>query len=95
MTTSIRVAEVKELPPGKGKVVHVGERQVTIYNVGGQFHANASREKCTTRRSFTATDCSQHGLVFEVFAEDSPADVIAGEVCTVRVDDGAVWLELP
>jgi len=34
-----KVAGVEEVPPGTGKVVHVLEESVALFNVGGRFHA--------------------------------------------------------
>jgi nitrite reductase/ring-hydroxylating ferredoxin subunit len=93
---TIRVAAVGDLPPGKGRVLEVGNRQVTIYNIEGRFHATCSRRGRATHGMPTHTDCSAHGLAFEVFAEDSPAHLRADEqACRVRVVEETVWLELP
>ena len=93
--TNIRVANRDELPPGKGKVVEVGERRVTIYNLDGRFHATATR-RARPHNPIAETDCSLHGHVFDVYAEDSPARVRAEmEVYAVRLRGGTIWLELP
>jgi nitrite reductase/ring-hydroxylating ferredoxin subunit len=95
MMTNIRVANRDELPPGKGKVVEVGERRVTIYNLDGRFHATATR-RARPHNPIAETDCSLHGHVFDVYAEDSPARVRAEtEVYAVRLRGGTIWLELP
>jgi nitrite reductase/ring-hydroxylating ferredoxin subunit len=96
MSTSIRVADLAELPPGKGKVIALGEHQITVYNDDGVFYASSTRRGRLAEAPFTDTsaDCSQHGLVFDVFAEDSPARLRAGTTCTVRVEEETVWLIL-
>jgi len=93
---TIRVAALAELPPGKGRVVEVGDRQVTIYNRDGRFHATCTRRARSTHGAPGHTDCSMQGLAFDVFAEDSPAHLRADErTCRVRVVEEVVWLELP
>jgi nitrite reductase (NADH) small subunit len=39
MSELITVAKVADLKPGEGKVVAVGDREVAVFNVAGQFHA--------------------------------------------------------
>ena len=92
---TIRVAHTDELPPGKGKVLEVGERQLVVYNAGGRFFATATR-RVRSRNPIAEPGCAPHGQLFDVYAEDSPARVRAEvEVCLVRVKSGAVWIELP
>jgi nitrite reductase/ring-hydroxylating ferredoxin subunit len=96
MATPIRVARLAELPPGKGKVVELAGRRLTVYNQAGRFFATSTgRTHPSERLAETSTDCTHHGLVFDVFAEDSPATLRADEQrCTVRVDEHYVWLFL-
>jgi NAD(P)H-dependent nitrite reductase small subunit len=35
----VRVAAAHELPPGQGRVVRAGEREVALFNVAGTLHA--------------------------------------------------------
>src|SRR5437868_2483985 len=65
MPSHIRVAEVAELPPGKGKVLEVGGRSITVYNMEGRFYASATRSLRTERTREPATDCSLPGRSFE------------------------------
>jgi nitrite reductase/ring-hydroxylating ferredoxin subunit len=96
MSTPVRIAHVAELPPGKGKVVEVAGRRLTVYNQAGRFFATSSgRAHPVEPLTETSTDCTHHGLVFDVYAEDSPATLRADELrCTVRVDEHYVWLVL-
>ena len=93
MPSTIRVAMVSELPPGKGKVVDVAGRQVTVYNRDGRFFASSTH---ASRRGPDAGDtshtCAQHGLAFDVWMEDSPARLLDEERCCVRVEDDVVYL---
>jgi hypothetical protein len=88
--TSLRVADVSELPPGKGKVVELAGRQLTVYNLDGRLYAEATHR---TNPAEPETGCPQHGLAFDVFAQDSPARLHAEEPCRVWVDGQDVWIE--
>ena len=39
MSTWIKVAEISDLPPGEGKTVVAGDRELALFNVAGKFHA--------------------------------------------------------
>jgi NAD(P)H-dependent nitrite reductase small subunit len=39
MANFVKVAEVGEVPPGTGKCVEAGGKQIAVFNVGGTFHA--------------------------------------------------------
>ena len=97
MSTSIRVATLSEIPPGKGKLIEIGERQITVFNVAGVFHASASRAPRAGHPAHfeTGADCSQHGLAFDAYAEDSPARLHTDPEYKVRVDGSTIWLDLP
>ena len=92
---AIRIAALDELPPGKGKIVHVGDRTITVYNVDGQLHATATRSPHRAQPAFGEADSTYQGLSFDVFAEDSPAELADAEACAVTVEDGVVLIELP
>jgi hypothetical protein len=90
----VKIASQAELPPGKGKVLEVAGQSVTVYNLEGRLEATASHHTVLhTRESF---DCSQPGLAFDTFAEDSPARLRTGERrLRVWIEAQEVWLELP
>ncbi len=92
----IRVGNLNELAPGKGKVVETSDRQVTVYNVDGRLRATASRRaRAAHHAGETDEACVQHGLVFDAFAEDSPARLRADEEeCHVRIEAGAVYVDV-
>jgi len=92
MSHAVRLASVSEIPPGKGKLVELGGRSVALYNSGGTFHARWSH--APAKPAFE-TECTQPGLWFDVFAEDSPADLLDEEECRLKVEAGAVWLLTP
>jgi nitrite reductase/ring-hydroxylating ferredoxin subunit len=98
--TSIRVADVAELPPGKGKVVEIADREVRVFNVDGRFFATATRQGRMAHGPGETgpanTTHPRHGTTFDVYVEDSPARVRADqEHFAVRIEDETVWLELP
>jgi nitrite reductase/ring-hydroxylating ferredoxin subunit len=90
MSAMIRVASIAELPPGKGKIVEVGSRRITVFNCEGRFHATQAGRGAPVLDT-TAT-CPAHGLAFDVYMEDSPARRHDEADCLVRVDDEGVWL---
>jgi hypothetical protein len=97
MSSTIRVAEVSELPPGKGRIVEVGGRHFTVFNRGGEFYASTSAQH--TLRAPDNTDTSSthagSGMEFDVWMEDSPASLNDEEPCRVEIDeDEVVWLVL-
>jgi len=93
MSSTIRVAEVYELPPGKGKVVEVAGRSFTVYNRDGRFFATSSH---AYRRApiggDTSNTCTHGGLEFDVWMEDSPARLLDEDRCSVTVRGDAVYL---
>jgi nitrite reductase/ring-hydroxylating ferredoxin subunit len=93
--TSIRVAITAELPPGKGKILSIQDREVRVYNLDGRFFATATREG-RIGHGPTDTTHTSHGAMFDVYTEDSPARVRADqEHFAVRVEDETVWIEMP
>jgi hypothetical protein len=93
--TLIQIGSAAELPPGKGKVIEVAGRPVTVCNMDGRYTATAPRHTAVLHGLPNGTHVP-HGAPFEVYAEDSPARTRADdEVLTVRVDRDTLWLELP
>ena len=96
MSSTIRVAEISELPPGKGRVVEVGGRHFTVFNRDGSFYASTSTHhlRRPPEAADTTATCPQHGMEFDVWMEDSPARLNDEERCRVEIDDDVVWLVL-
>lgn len=92
MTSTIRVADLDELPPGKGKIVDVAGRQFTVFNRDGRFFATSTHGPRHAPPADTSETCTQHGLPFDVWTEDSPARLYDEQRCRVRVDDRAIYL---
>lgn len=96
MSSTIRVAEISELPPGKGRVVEVGGRHFTVFNRDGSFYASTSTHhlRRPPEAADTTATCPQHGMEFDVWMEDSPARLNDEERCRIEIDDDVVWLVL-
>jgi hypothetical protein len=108
---TIVVADVAELLPGKGKVVEVRGQRVTVYNVAGRLRAFAGppighapgagvglpSPLAARVAPVAAVDCGHRGgSRFEVFAEDSPAELLAlGTEWSVEVRRRAVYVRPP
>jgi hypothetical protein len=75
-------------------VVELSGHRVTIFNTEGRLEATASRVRRPPEPE--TFDCSQPGLAFEAFAEDSPAKLRADERrLRVWVEAQEIWLEWP
>jgi nitrite reductase/ring-hydroxylating ferredoxin subunit len=95
MSSNIRVAHIGELPPGKGRVVEVAGRCVTVYNRDGRFFATASHGPRYSAVPVDTSACAPQGLEFDVWMEDSPARLGGEPACLVRVDGDEVFLVIP
>jgi nitrite reductase/ring-hydroxylating ferredoxin subunit len=94
MTSTIRVASTVELPPGKGKVVEVAGRHITVFNRDGRFYASTTQAGRRAPVLDTSATCPTHGFGFDVYVEDSPAGLRDEAGCHIRVDDDGIWLIL-
>lgn len=86
MSSKIRVAQVDSLPPGKGRMLEVEGRQVTVYNRDGRFYATSTRARRNTPAPIDTTYCGSRGIEFEVWMEDSPARLDGESRSRVHVD---------
>ena len=94
--SSIRVSTIAQLPPGKGRVVEVDGRHVTVYNRDGRFYATCTRSpRRTSPMHADSSYCGARGLSFEVWAEDSPARLDDEARCRVSIDGDDVVLLVP
>lgn len=81
MARFVRVATTDEIPPGRGKVVEVGGREVAIFNAGaGRFYASGTvcpheggplGEGTVEGESVI---CPWHGFDFDLRTGDCPVD---------------------
>ena len=101
MTTPIRIAAVDEVPPGRCKVVELGDRSLAVFNVDGQFYATDN--SCLHQGGplgegdvdGTRVVCPWHGWSFDLVSGEcdlDPAMKLARY--PVRVADGAIFVEL-
>jgi nitrite reductase/ring-hydroxylating ferredoxin subunit len=92
----IKVADVDELPPGKGKTMNVAGREVTVYNREGRYVATATSPRAAApseTRSALETTCEMPGRHFEVGPAMSPDRLQSDELrYQVVVDDGNVYV---
>ena len=94
--SSIRVFTIAQLPPGKGRVVEVDGRQVTVYNCDGRFYATCTRpSRRTSPLHADSSYCGSRGLSFDVWAEDSPASLDDESRCQISIDGDDVVLVVP
>jgi hypothetical protein len=98
----IKICELEDVPPGRGKVVHVGGREVYVCNREGRIFATAPQRG---GRSLgheggpppveSPAACRHPGSRFEVEQEDSPVRVRAhGASLWVRVEEDGVYAAL-
>src|SRR5688572_11466733 len=91
--TRFKIAELDEIPPGKGKTTTVAGREITVFNEEGRFTATAT---ATPRHGEMAleTSCNMGGHHFDTgHPAVSPDRLhIEEEKVQVEVDDGCVYV---
>ena len=78
MAHMIKVAEPDELPPGKGKTLHIEGRDVTVYNTEGRYVATATWSRQAI--GIMESSCDMPGRKFDVGIEHSPARLRTDEL---------------
>jgi 3-phenylpropionate/trans-cinnamate dioxygenase ferredoxin component len=74
MAEFIRVASVADIQPGQAAVVELGEEQILLANVGGEFyavsnvcsHAEAYLSEGYLDEDECAVECPLHGSLFDL-----------------------------
>jgi nitrite reductase/ring-hydroxylating ferredoxin subunit len=72
MSEQVKVAQVDQLPPGKGMLVKVKGREVALFNVAGTFYAISNSCSHSTgplaegRLYGSIVTCPWHGAQFDV-----------------------------
>jgi len=102
MPEFIKVASASEVPPGQGKCVEAGGRQIALFNVGGTFYAIDN--ECTHAGGPLAegmvqgdeVECPWHGAHFSVKTGAALTPPAAEGVAAykVRVSGADVEVEL-
>ncbi len=100
----VTVALLDEFPPGSVKIVHAGEIEVGVYNLGGRLCA--IEDRCShdngplCEGDFDAEEgvavCPRHGARIEICTGrplSLPA-VLPGETFPVTVEDGVVKVDI-
>jgi hypothetical protein len=75
VATFIKVCDLDDLPPGTGRVIRVGAREVYVYNREGRVFAAACDHK--TAHMPPLGEPPHMGASFEVEQEDSPVRMCA------------------
>jgi nitrite reductase (NADH) small subunit len=95
----VRVAELRELPPGSSRAAQVGRYEVAIFNVSGELFA---LENCCPHQGGTIVDgsieqciiaCPWHGWRFDL----RTGNMILGEFAyiprfAVKVEQGGIYV---
>ena len=102
MTTWQPVAKAAEIPPERVAVFHVGDHEVAVCNVGGEFYA--IDDLCTHdggsldqgELEDAEIECPRHGARFDLFTGQVKAlpAVYPVNSYPVRVRDGVVEIDL-
>jgi nitrite reductase/ring-hydroxylating ferredoxin subunit len=101
MTEFVPVAEVADVPPGTGAVVHAGDRPIALFNVDGEFYAIDNT--CLHRGGpvgegdleETIVTCPWHGFQYDVTTGRNVLDPDVGlDTFPVRVVQGRVEIAI-
>jgi nitrite reductase/ring-hydroxylating ferredoxin subunit len=91
MSHFVPVAQLDEIPPGKGKTLHVEGREITVYNQEGRLVATATMVSHIA--SVAETTCTQPGHRFDVGTSASPDRLRTDELhYEVHVREGLVFV---
>lgn len=78
MPRLIRVADVNELPPGKGKTIELEGRQITIVNQEGRYIATSTWPR--HQAGVAETSCEMPGYKFDMTLPENPARLRTDEL---------------
>lgn len=101
MSEFVSVLSVAELPPGRATEVTVGERQVALFNVGGNFFALTNL--CPHRggplgQGFLEgkeVSCPWHNYTFDVTTGENVVSAdLKVQRYDVKVEDGRVFVKV-
>lgn len=98
----VRIASIEEIPPGEGRELTADGRLIALYNVEGTFHAldgvcpHAGGPLGEGRLSGPIVTCPWHGWQFDVTTGRHCLNAnLEHQTFAVRVENGAVFVELP
>jgi nitrite reductase (NADH) small subunit len=97
----VKIAEIKQVPRGTGKVIHVGGRAIALFNINGAFYALDN--VCTHRGGplgegkvdGTVVTCPWHGNRFDVTTGQVITGTLPVTAYAVHTDGDDVLIELP
>jgi hypothetical protein len=90
----VKIAELDELPPGRGKTLSLEGREVTVMNEEGRYTATATFTRMLTQPPFETT-CEMPGHHFDVNLESAPSRLRSDEAhYQVLVCDDGVYVLL-
>ena len=101
MAKVVKVADVTDLSPGQGKVVHVEGQDIALFNVGGAIHA--IHNTCLHRGGplgqgeleGTTVTCPWHGWQYDVTTGNNMRNqTVKVASFPVKVDGSDVLVEL-
>jgi nitrite reductase (NADH) small subunit len=103
-TIWFRIAYCSDIPAREGRAVHIGDREIAIFNLGGRFLAVDNR--CLHRGgpladgivSGTEVVCPLHAWKFDLETGkgvSAPSRGSCVQTFATRVEDGIVLLGLP
>ena len=92
MTRLLKVAELDELPPGRGKTVAALGSELTIVNREGRYVAIGRAR--TRPAPHSETECEpHHGRVFSLgIGESDRVELVGDRTYPVHVDERGVWI---
>jgi nitrite reductase/ring-hydroxylating ferredoxin subunit len=82
MSAPVRVSHVDDLPPGKGRVVHLGACEVAVWNLEGRYYARVAHLAHVggpLQPGHADPHCPGGGQPFDATVADSPARAQSGE----------------
>ena len=99
----VKVAQTGDIAPGKIKAVRVGDEEILVANVGGNYHAVS--DTCTHAYASLSegdldgeeVECPLHGSIFNVVtgSVDTPPASEALTVYSVRVEGDDILVGPP
>jgi nitrite reductase/ring-hydroxylating ferredoxin subunit len=75
----LKIAEISQVPPGTGRVVHVGRKVIALFNINGVFYA---LDNVCTHRGGPLGEGKVHGTVVTCPWHGNQFDVTTGQVVT-------------
>ncbi len=91
MPTITKVAQTKDLPPGKAIAVTVGLKRIAVFNLAGEFFAiddtctHAGGSLSEGEIAGTVVTCPWHGATFDITNGDALDDMTSESLKSYKV----------